>query len=76
VGVAVGLYLAGIAFALWRTDAPWPMRTVVAVLWPLGPAAFLVTVAILIAASTIAFPVVGALVAAVALLAWWAVIST
>ncbi len=69
--VTVGLYLAGIAFALWRTDAPWPMRTVVAVLWPLGPAAFIVTVSILIAASTIAFPVVGALVAAGALVVWW-----
>jgi hypothetical protein len=71
VRVTVGLYLAGIAFALWRTDAPWPMRTVVAVLWPLGPAAFIVTVSILIAASTIAFPVVGALVAAGALVVWW-----
>jgi hypothetical protein len=76
VRVAVGLYLAGIAFALWRTDAPWPMRTVVALLWPLGPAAFIVTVSILIAASTIAFPVVGAVVAAGALLAWWAASRT
>ena len=71
--VAIGLYLAGVAVALWRTDAAWPTRTAVAVLWPLGPAAFLITVSILLAASLIAFPLAGALVAAGALLlAWWA----
>jgi hypothetical protein len=73
VRVAIGLYLAGVAVALWRTDAAWPTRTAVAVLWPLGPAAFLITVSILLAASLIAFPLAGALVAAGALLlAWWA----
>ena len=69
----MGIYLAGVAVALWRTDAAWPTRTAVAVLWPLGPAAFLTTVLVLLAASLIAFPIIGALVAAGALLlAWWA----
>ena len=71
--VALGLYLAGVAVALWRTDAAWPTRTAVALLWPLGPAAFVVTVLVLLAASLIAFPVTGVLIAAGALLlAWWA----
>lgn len=70
--VAIGLYLAGVAVALWRTDAAWPTRTAVALLWPLGPAAFVITVLVLLAASLIAFPVTGALIAAGALLlAWW-----
>jgi hypothetical protein len=66
----VGLYVAGAMFAIWRTDAHWPTRLVVAVLWPLGPAAFVVTVLILLAASLIAFPVVGAVVAGALVLAW------
>ena len=71
--MVLGLYLAGVAFALWRTDASWPVRTALALLWPLGPAAFLITVLLLVAASTIAFPLVGALVATtgLALLFWW-----
>ena len=65
---ALGLYLAGVVVTLWRTDAGWPTRAAVALLWPVGPMAFAVTVLVLLAASTIAFPVVGALVAAGALL--------
>ena len=73
VRVVMGVYLVGVAVALWRTDAAWPTRTAVALLWPLGPAAFLITVLVLLAASLIAFPVAGVLFAAGALLlAWWA----
>ena len=54
--VALGIYVLGVAVALW----------------PIGPAAFLGTVALLVAASTIAFPAVGALAGAGALIAWWA----
>jgi len=58
--------------ALWRTDAGWPTRIALALLWPVGPVAFLITVAILIGASLIAFPVVAGLIAAaVAAAAWW-----
>ena len=66
--VALGLYLAGVAVTLWQTDARWPTRTAVALLWPVGPMAFLLTVLVLLAASTIAFPLVGVLAAAGALL--------
>ena len=66
------IYAAGLLIALWRTDAHWPTRIVVAVLWPLGPLAFVVTVAILVAASLIAFPLVAGVVAlAGAAAAWW-----
>jgi hypothetical protein len=72
VQVALGIYVLGAALAVWRTDAAWPVRAAVAILWPLGPAAFILTVLLLIGASTIAFPAVGVLLAAGGLLAWWA----
>lgn len=66
------LYAAGAIVAIWRTDAAWPIRLGLAVLWPVGPLAFLVTVLILLAASLIAFPAVAGLLAAVTALAvWW-----
>lgn len=68
---ALVIYMVGAGIALWRADAPWPTRIVLALLWPLGPIAFVVTVSILLAASLIAFPVIGALVAAAVLGAWW-----
>jgi hypothetical protein len=66
------IYAAGALVALWRTDASWPTRLAVAVLWPLGPLAFVVTVGILLAASLIAFPLFAGLMAAgVAAVTWW-----
>ena len=52
---ALVVYLFGVAVGLWRTDAPWPWRVILAALWPVGPVAFLVTVAILVAAAPVAF---------------------
>ena len=66
------IYAAGALVALWRTDAHWPTRIAVALLWPLGPLAFVVTVAILVAASLIAFPLVAGVVAvAGGAVVWW-----
>jgi len=66
------IYVVGAVLALWRTDAGWPTRIALALLWPVGPVAFLITVAILLGASLIAFPVVAGLIAAaVAAAAWW-----
>jgi hypothetical protein len=66
------VYALGVVLALWRTDASWPTRIALALLWPLGPLAFLITVAILLGASLIAFPVVaGLLVAVGAAGIWW-----
>ena len=55
MNAALALYAAGVAVGLWRTDAPWPSRAVLAALWPIGPLAFLVTIAILLAAAPVAF---------------------
>jgi hypothetical protein len=51
----LAVYLVGVAIGLWRTDGPWTTRLLIAVLWPIGPLAFVVVVAILIAASPLAF---------------------
>jgi hypothetical protein len=55
MNTALAIYLAGVVIGLWRTDDRWPTRAVLAALWPIGPAAFVVTVAILLAATPIAF---------------------
>lgn len=65
------VYGLGVAVGLALTDAPPATRLGLALLWPVGPAAFLVTLGLLAAASLIAFPVIGALVVAAAL-AWFA----
>ena len=49
------LYLVGVAIGLWRTDAKPLTRLALAILWPIGPLAFVVTVAMLLAASPFAF---------------------
>jgi predicted branched-subunit amino acid permease len=45
------LYFIGVLIGFWRTDATLLTRLALAVLWPIGPLAFVVTVAVLIAAS-------------------------
>jgi hypothetical protein len=70
VTAAMVLYLVGAAVALWRTDASWPVRIALALVWPIGPVAFVLTVLLLLAASVIAFPIVGAIGAAAALTGW------
>lgn len=67
--VAWLVYVAGVLLALWRTDALWSTRIVLALLWPIGPAAFVVTVSLLLVVSLFVFPIFGALVAA-GLLGW------
>ena len=46
-------------------------RIALAIVWPAGPLAFIVTVAILLLASLIAFPAFGIAVAIGVALAWW-----
>ena len=64
-------YLAGVALALVLTDAHPTLRVVLAVLWPIGPVAFVATVALLLAASVIAFPMVALVAGAAVAAAWW-----
>jgi hypothetical protein len=70
VVAALTVYAVGSIFAVLRTDAQWPGRVLLALLWPLGPLAFALTVALLLAASLVAYPLFGAVVGGVALL-WW-----
>ena len=53
MNTTLAVYLAGVAIGLWRTDAPLPTRVLLAVLWPIGPLAFVIVVAILLAAAPI-----------------------
>lgn len=48
-------YAAGALIALWRSDAGPLERFALAVLWPIGPLAFIATVAVLVATSPLAF---------------------
>ena len=64
------IYLAGVAIGLWRVDGPPPVKLLLAVLWPVGPAAFVLVVSVLVLAAAVAFPWLGAL-AVIAGLAWW-----
>ena len=66
------VYVAGVLLALWRTDARFSTRLTIALFWPIGPMAFVVTVSILLAASVIAFPAFGAAMLVAGGIAWWA----
>jgi hypothetical protein len=65
------IYVAGIVWCVLVSDARPAERLTLALLWPLGPLALVVTVMILLVASVIAYPlvVVPALTAA-AVLCW------
>ncbi len=63
-------YAAGVLAGLVMTDGRPLTRLALALLWPLGPAAFLLVVVILILASLVAFPLAGALMALAVLAAW------
>ena len=49
------IYLVGVAIGMWRADAKPIGRLALSVLWPIGPLAFVATVAVLVAASPFAF---------------------
>lgn len=69
IWIVVATYVAGVLIGLAVTDARPAARLPLALLWPIGPAAFVVTLAVLAAASLIAFPIVGVVVVGAAL-AW------
>lgn len=69
--LALIAYVLGAVVGFWRTDGRLGVRVALALLWPLGPAAFVVTVAGLLAASLVAFPLVALVVAGAAAAVWW-----
>lgn len=74
--LVLAVYVAGVAWGLLMIDAQPAARVGLALLWPLGPLAFALTIATLLVASLIAFPAVGAVVLLTAAAAWWALSST
>lgn len=65
------VYGLGCLLTLLRADARPASRLALAILWPLGPLAGLVTLSALTVAAMIAFPVFGAIVAAASVGGWW-----
>ena len=67
----VAIYLVGVAIGLWRTDAGPMTKVAVALLWPIGPLAFVVVISGLVLVSLVAFPRFGVAVGAAVAAAWW-----
>jgi hypothetical protein len=68
----IAAYVVGVVIGLAVMRDPWPARLGTAMVWPLGPAAFAVVVAVLLVASAILWPlpvVTGA--AILAAIVWW-----
>ena len=65
------IYVVGVLVGLIATQGGAATRLSLALLWPLGPLAFVLTVAGLIVVAAIAFPLFGVILAAVIGIAWW-----
>jgi hypothetical protein len=69
--VLLSIYLSGLVIALAVMRDPWPARIGTALVWPLGPMAFVVVISILLVASAILWPVlILGSAALLGLLAW------
>ena len=66
------VYVVGVMIGLLVTDGGLAARIGLSVAWPLGPLAFLVTIAGLLVVAAIAFPVFGVALAGAIGAAWWA----
>ena len=66
-----GIYLAGVLVGLLATQGGVATRLGLALLWPLGPLAFAITVAGLLVVAVIAFPLFGVILGAALASAWW-----
>jgi hypothetical protein len=66
------IYLAGVLLGLMVMRDRWPSRLLTAMVWPLGPMAFVVVVSVLLLAAAALWPVpvLGA-AALLGLTAWW-----
>ena len=65
--------MVGVLVGLLATDGSLAARIGLALAWPLGPLAFLATVAGLLVVAAIAFPFFGVALAAAIAAAWWAI---
>ena len=57
--IAATIYSAGFVLAFIKTDAKLLAKLGLALAWPLGPLAFIVTLSILFVVFIVAFPLVG-----------------
>ena len=65
-------YLIGVFIGLAVMRDPWPLRVGTAVVWPLGPLAFVVVIAVLALACAVLWPLPAlALATLLGALAWW-----
>jgi hypothetical protein len=67
----LAVYLAGVAIGLIATRGGVATRVVLALLWPLGPLAFVVVSAGLLLIAAVVFPLFGVILASVAAGSWW-----
>jgi hypothetical protein len=70
--ILLTIYLAGVLIGIALIRDRWPARLGLALVWPLGPIAFIVVVAMLLVAAAILWPIL--LVGATALIgvaAWF-----
>lgn len=67
----LGVYLVGVIVGVVATQGGPATRLLLALLWPLGPLAFVITVAGLLLVAAVAFPLFGVGLAAVLETAWW-----
>jgi hypothetical protein len=65
------IYFVGVLIGLVATQGGAATRLGLALLWPLGPLAFVITVAGLLVVAGIAFPLFGVTFAASIGAAWW-----
>ena len=66
------VYVIGVLVGLLAIDGRLATRIGLALVWPLGPLAFLATIAGLLVVAAIAFPFFGVALAAAIGAAWWA----
>ena len=67
----LGVYLVGVVVGVIATQGGPGTRLLLALLWPLGPLAFLITVTGLLVVAAIAFPVFGVVLAGAFVALWW-----
>jgi hypothetical protein len=68
--IAAAIYLAGVVVGLVAVDGSAAIKCLLALLWPIGPLAFVVTIALLVVTAGVAFPIAGAVVLVAAIAAW------
>jgi hypothetical protein len=65
------IYLAGVGLGLAVMRDPLPARLLTALVWPLGPIAFVLVIALLLVVATIVWPVIMLGLMAIAALGIW-----